>query len=207
MKAKLFFIFLSGVFSLTLWAQEYLGADILYEQGRYQEAVKVCLAELGETPKRIDAYCYIVWSYFALKQYEESYEWAKKGREIAWTDRRMIFAAGESLYFLGRNQEALKYFEDYAVFVTTTYNKDKSYHYMGEIFIRLGEFNNADIAFSTAVHFNSKNAVWWARLGYAREMAGDYTWSLDAYENALQLNPTLSEAKQGKERVSRLLNA
>ncbi len=62
---------------------------------------------------------------------------------------------------------------------------------MGEIFIRLGQYNNADIAFSTALHFEGQNARWWARLGYARETGGDYANAQAAYENALKLNSGL----------------
>jgi cytochrome c-type biogenesis protein CcmH/NrfG len=44
-----------------------------------------------------------------------------------------------------------------------------AYYYMGEIYLRLGRFGHADIAFSTALQYSSGNAKWWARLGYARE--------------------------------------
>lgn len=189
----------------VLQGQERHGADILYDQGRYQEAIDVCLAELVETPKNINAFCYLTWSYSRLKKWDKALEYARKGMEVSRYDRRMIFAAGEALYYIGKNREALKHFEDYTVFVATTIRKDDVYYYMGEIYIRLGEFNNADIAFSTAVHYNSKNAYWLARLGYAREMAGDYEWSLDAYNKALQLNPNLAEAKQGKNRVLKFI--
>ena len=204
--ARVIYIIILSCCSFQLFTQERIGADILYEQGKYQEAISTCIRELEETPKNINAYCYLVWSYFALRKYNESYEYAKKGMEVARYDRRMIFGAAEALYHLGRNNEAMKYLEEYAVYVNRTLNKDMIYNYMGEIFIRLGEFNNADIAFSTAVYYDSKNPAWWARLGYAREMAKDYQWSLDAYENALKLNPNLTEAQQGRERVSKLIN-
>ena len=67
---------------------------------------------------------------------------------------------------------------------------DMVYYYMGEIFIRLGEFNHADISISTALYHNPNIARWWSRLGYAREMASDYTYALDAYRKALRLNAT-----------------
>lgn len=72
---------------------------------------------------------------------------------------------------------------------------------MGEIFIRLGEFNHADIAISTALYHSPNIVRWWARLGYAREMAQEYNWAIDAYQKALQLNATFTEAERGIERV------
>ena len=44
--------------------------------------------------------------------------------------------------------------------------------------------------------------AWWTRLGYAREMAGNYAESLIAYEEALKLNPQKTDAIRGKERVA-----
>ena len=71
---------------------------------------------------------------------------------------------------------------------------------MGEIFIRLGEYNHADMAFTTAVYHSPNTARWWARLGYAREMARDYQFALEAYDKSLQLNPSLTEAlREGKD--------
>lgn len=200
-----FFIILFCFCTVFVDAQERVGADTLYEEGKYQEAVNICLEELKETPKNINAYCYLVWSLLKLKNYQDAYKYSLDGMDIARYDRRMIMAAGEALYYLGRNREALKYFEEYVVYINVPVRKDDVNYFMGEIYIRLGEFNNADIAFSTAVHYNSKNSYWFARLGYAREMAKDYKWAMDAYDKALQLNPTLGEAKLGKERVLKLI--
>jgi hypothetical protein len=51
------------------------------------------------------------------------------------------------------------------------------------------------------VYHTDSVARWWARLGYAREMAEDYRYSLTAYNKALELNSRLSDAIRGKERV------
>ncbi len=95
----------------------------------------------------------------------------------------------------------MRYFEEYASLVQTGGRIDVVYYYMGEIFIQIGEFNHADIALTTALYHSPNVARWWARLGYAREMAEDYRWSLDAYDKALKLNPSYPEAIRGKNRV------
>ena len=43
---------------------------------------------------------------------------------------------------------------------------------------------------------------WWARLGYAREMAGNYIEAINAYDEALRLNSSSYDASRGRERVS-----
>ena len=76
---------------------------------------------------------------------------------------------------------------------------------MGECYIRLKEFQNADIAISTAVYYEQNNALWWARLGYARELANDLKWASDAYGRALKLDPSLGDAQRGKDSVDKKL--
>ena len=72
---------------------------------------------------------------------------------------------------------------------------------MAEIYVRLGKFNHADIAFSQAVKTEPLNDAWWTRLGYVREMTKNYKLSVVAYEKAISLNNLNTEAKRGKERV------
>ena len=43
--------------------------------------------------------------------------------------------------------------------------------------------------------------AWWIRLGYAREMAGNYLESLEAYDEALRLNSSSVDASRGRDRV------
>ena len=76
---------------------------------------------------------------------------------------------------------------------------------MGECYISLKEYQNADIAISAAVYYEQNNAQWWARLGWARELANDFKWSSEAYARALKLDPALTDALQGRERVDKKL--
>ena len=47
---------------------------------------------------------------------------------------------------------------------------------------------------------------WWVRLGYAREMAGNYYEAMAAYDEALRLNSSSIDASQGRVRISAKLN-
>ena len=114
-------------------------------------------------------------------------------------------ADSKALFYLGRQVEALRYFEEYAAISPTGGRIDSVYYFMGEIFIQQGRYNNADIALSTALYHSPNVADWWARLGYAREKGGDFQWSLEAYNKALALNPNLVDAVRGRSRVERQL--
>ena len=173
----------------------------LYREGRYEEAIRVCREELEIMPKRMDAYVVMGWSLLQLNRYDQAIEEARRGYAISPSDFRIIEILGEAYYYKGNNQLALNFLEQYAVLAPTGDRIDKVYYLMGEIFIRLEEYNHADISLSTALYHSPSIATWWSRLGYAREMAADYKWAIDAYEKALQLNAGFTEARRGIERV------
>ena len=186
-------------------AQEKPDALAMYLEGRYEEAIQVCLAEIEALPRNMDSYVVMGWSLIELERYEEALEQAQKALSVSPYDPRVAEIAGESLFHLGENQEALKHFEQYVFIAPTGGRIDRVYYFMGEIFIRLGQYNNADIALSTALHFDESVARWWSRLGYAREMGEQYQWAMEAYENALRLNPNLMEARDGLASVKKKL--
>jgi tetratricopeptide (TPR) repeat protein len=201
----IFIFFICTVIQFSMIAEEHPDALVLFKEGKYAEAEKVCLSELEETPKRLDSYVVLGWALLKQKKYSDAAKYAEKAFKISRYDKRIIYTAAEAYYYLGDNAKALKYCEEYATIAPTDKNIRLIYYYMGEIFIRLGQFNNADIAFSTALHYDNKVADWWAKLGYAREMGKDYEAALEAYENALKLNPDHSEAKRGKNNIEQML--
>lgn len=204
-KFLLVLIFFLGVL-VYIPAQEYLDALQLYRTGKYDQAIDVCKEELKTMPKRMDSYVVLAWSLLRSKKYQEALDYGKKAYDLTPGDYRIIEILGEAYYYLGNNQESLRYLEEYAAVAPTGDRIELVYYLMGETFIRLGEYNHADIAFSAALYHYPNSAYWWARLGYAREMAKDYSWALDAYNKALKLNANQIEALRGKERVSKELD-
>jgi tetratricopeptide (TPR) repeat protein len=207
MKRRIFTISLYlAVIILSAQSQDRPDALASYNIGNYAGAVEICLAEIQAAPESRDSYAVLCWSFISLKQYEEAFEYAAKAYAFAPNDPRIIEVLGEANYFLGRNLEALGLFEKYAVIADTGGRIDRVYYLMGEVFIRLGEYNHADIAFSTALYHSPNISAWWGRLGYAREMASDFANSLEAYNKALALNPNLLDADRGRTRVQSALN-
>ncbi len=198
-----FTLLLVGPFSVS--AQDKVDAVELYRTGDYVGAIEVCRKELEEMPNRMDAHAVLGWSLVNLKRYQEALESSQQAFQISRYDPRVIETAGEALFYLGRQVEALRYFEEYAAISPTGGRIDSVYYFMGEIFIQQGRYNNADIALSTALYHSPNVADWWARLGYAREKSEDFQWSLEAYNKALALNPNLADAVRGRSRVEQQL--
>jgi tetratricopeptide (TPR) repeat protein len=187
---------------VLLAAQERPDALAMYRQGEYEKAISVCLNELEASPRNMNSFTVLGWSLIALKRYQDALDYGMQGLDISRYDHRVVEIVAEANFYLGNNLESLKYFEEYTVLAPTGDRIGIVYFFMGEIFIRIGEYSHADIAFSTAVYHRPNIARWWARLGYAREMAEDFIFAMEAYDQALKLNPSLSDALRGKERAA-----
>ena len=190
--------------SSTIFAQsQRQDALVLYHNGKYKEAIQVCEEELKENPKRVDSYVVMCWSLVRNRQYAEAEQRAADGLEVSPYDLRLIEINGEAKYYLGKNDGAMEQFEKYVSGAPESGARvGSAYYFMGEIYIRQARYQHADIALSAAVKKEPLLDNWWGRLGYAREMAGNYYESLAAYDEALRLNPSSIDASRGRDRVN-----
>jgi tetratricopeptide (TPR) repeat protein len=207
MRARLLFGAFLFIFCLSAFSQN-RPPDALaeYRAGNFERSVQICRDEITENPNNLEAHVVICWSLIRLNRYEEALTYARAGRALHRFDVRVIQILGEIHYFMGLNNEALQYFQEYASLAPEGQRIDVVYYYMGEIYIRQGKFRHADIALSTAVHWVPGNAAWWVRLAYTRENAGDLSSAIEAYERALSLNPQLNDAQRGLDRIRRAMS-
>jgi tetratricopeptide (TPR) repeat protein len=189
-----------------LLAQTKADALALYRVGKYTEAADVCLAEIQENPGNVESHVVLAWSLVAAKRYDEAASWAEKGRSLSKYDPRLIEIHAEAQYWRGQNDAALRLFQEYISYAPNGSRISLVYYFMGEIYLRLAKYRHADMAFSAALQLETLNAPWWVRLGYAREMAKEYRYAVEAYARAIELNPNLQDAVKGKERATSKLN-
>jgi tetratricopeptide (TPR) repeat protein len=178
-----------------------------YRAGNFERSAQICRDEITDEPNNLEAHVVLCWSLIRLNRYEEALRYARAGRALHRFDVRIIEILGEIHYYMGLNNEALQYFQEYASLAPEGQRIDVVYYFMGEIYIRQGRFRHADIALSTAVHWVPGNASWWVRLAYTRENAGDLASAIEAYERALALNPQLADAQRGLDRIRRAMGA
>ena len=193
--------------TIPAFAQDKPDALELYRANKFAEAIKVCQQGLEESPKNIDSHVVLGWSYLRLKRYQEALDIGQKASTINPNDPRVVQIIGEADVFLGKIGDALQNLQEYVALRPNGDRIARVFWLMGECFISLKEFQNADIAISTAVYYEQNNAQWWARLGYARELASDLKWASDAYARALKLDPGLEDASRGKDRVDKKLKS
>jgi tetratricopeptide (TPR) repeat protein len=176
-----------------------------YRQKNFERSVQICKDEIAANPNNLESHVVICWSLIQLGRYDEALRYASTARSLSRYDARVAEILGEIYFHQGNNSEALRYFQEYVTIAPTGARIEQGYFFIGEIYIRTGKFRHADIALSTAVHYWPGNAVWWTRLAYARENAGDYIQAIEAYEKALSLNSQLADARRGLERVRQTL--
>ena len=178
-------------------------ALVLYNNGKYAEAISVCSQEIEENPNRIESYVVMCWALVRNKQYSEAEQRANDGLALSPYDLRLIEILGEARYYLGKNNGAMEQFQKYVASAPESGRRvGTAYYFMGEIYIRQARYQHADISLSAAVKKEPLIEKWWIRLGYAREMAGNYSQAVEAYEEALRLNSSSVEAERGRSRVS-----
>jgi tetratricopeptide (TPR) repeat protein len=178
-------------------------ALFLYQNGDYTGAANICEAELSSDPSRIESYVVLCWSLLKNKQYAEAEQRAADGLQVSQYDLRLIEVLGEAKYYLGKNSGALEQFQKYVASAPESAARvGAAYYFMGEIYIRQARYQHADISLSAAVKKEPLLDRWWTRLGYAREMAGNYYEAVSAYDEALRLNSASADALSGKSRVS-----
>jgi len=191
--------------AVLAYAQDKPDALELYRANKFEDAIRVCQQELVESPRSIDSHVVMGWSYLKLKRYQDALNIAQKAAGINPNDPRVIEILGESLAFLGRTGDALKNLEEYVALRPDGDRIARVYWLMGEVYISLKEYQNADIAISTALYYEQNNSQWWTRLGWSRELAGDWKMAADAYGHALKLDPNLVDAQRGMDRVNQKL--
>ena len=191
---------LVGVLVVNLAAQE-RDALGMFRQGRYNDSIEITTEELRQDPSNRDAMAVQGWSLVALGRYREAAELADRGLSFAPRDYRLVFIKAEAEFNQGNYQESLRFLERYADIVPRGSRIADAYYFMGVILAELGEFRNADVAFSTAVYLAAGNASWWVQLGEVRENLADFPAAEQAFDRALQLNPGATAARAGLDRV------
>ena len=195
----------SFLFPHSLYAQNRPDALQEYRNGNFERSIEICKNEIAANPRNIESHVVLCWSLIRLGRYSEAMTYARAGRNISRYDVRIAEILGEICYYQGQNNEALQYFQEYVNLAPEGTRIDTVYYFLGEVYIRLGRFRHADIALTTAVHWVPGNAMWWTRLAYARENAGDLKEAVTAYEKALSLDSQLSDARRGLDRCRQAL--
>jgi tetratricopeptide (TPR) repeat protein len=171
------------------------------EAGRYyNDAVRICLDEINQNSTNMDSYTVLTWTLQRQRRYAEVISWGERGLRINGNDYRIVETMGEAYFYLNRFEDSLRFMQRYVNSVPQGERSSVAYFFIGEIFRLQRKFFKADIAYTTACRLDPGSALWWYRLGSVRESVGDLSPAIEAYQQALRLNPNYREAREGLER-------
>jgi len=169
----------------------------------YEQAIRICNEEISQNNANRDTYTALTWSLLRQRKYSDVITWGERGLRIYSDEYRIIETMGEAYFYTEDYESSLRYMQRYVNYNPHGDRVSIAYFFTGEIYRLQQKYYLADMAYSTAVRLQPDIALWWYRLGLAREYCGEPIPSAEAYQRALRLNPGYQAAVDGLNRVSR----
>ena len=167
----------------------------------YNEAVRQCLEEVSGSTASRTTYTVLTWTLQRQKKYNEVITWGERGLRVFSDEYRLVEIMGEAFFYLADYPRSLSYMQRYTNALPQGDRVSVAYFFSGEIYRLTQKYRHADIAYTTALRFEPNLALWWYRLGSVREEIGEKSSAIDAYQQALRINPNYNEAKNGIARL------
>ncbi|MBE6349456.1 MAG: tetratricopeptide repeat protein [Spirochaetaceae bacterium] len=168
----------------------------------YSEIVRICKDEISRNVTPSENYVVLGWTLIRLERYNDAIRICQEGLKIAPTEYRHNETMGEAYFYLNRYNESIKMFETYLGALPNGVHSATALFFLGEIYRLTSKFEHSDIAYSAALRKEPSIPLWWYRLGRTREAAGKNKEALEAYQKALKLRPSFSDAQEAINRLS-----
>jgi tetratricopeptide (TPR) repeat protein len=169
----------------------------------YDEAVRICMEEISRNRATGDSYAVLTWTLRRQQKYADVITWGERGLRLYDSDYRIVETMGEAYFYLDNYDASLRFMQRYVNALPQGERASVAYFFIGEIYRLTRRYRLADIAYTTAIHLAPGTALWWYRLGTVREAVEDFAAAVDAYEQALKINPNYREASEGRTRSQR----
>jgi tetratricopeptide (TPR) repeat protein len=190
----------------ALWNYQ-TGRDLEYRnrmneaEAYYNEAVRICQDEVSRNEAARETYTVITWTLRRQTKYADVITWGERGLRQYPDEYRIVETMGEAYFYLGDYNRSLLFMQRYTNAVPQGERTSVAYFFIGEIFRLTKKYRHADIAYTTAVRLEPGLPLWWYRLAEVREASGDKTPAVEAYQQAIRLNPAYREAIEGLARL------
>ena len=167
----------------------------------YNEAIRICLEELSRNAATRETYAAITFTMQRQGRFADVINWGEQGLRLYPDEYRIMEIMGEALFYLNDYERSLIFMQRYANALPEGERVSVAFFFIGEIYRLTQKYHHADIAYTTALRFEPGLALWWYRLGSVREQVGDRSPAIEAYQQALRLNPNYGEARSGLNRL------
>ncbi|MDR2476648.1 MAG: tetratricopeptide repeat protein, partial [Treponema sp.] len=148
-----------------------------------------------------DTYTVITWTLQRQGKYADVITWGERGLRAYPGEFRIVETMGEAFFYLGNYNRSLLSMQRYTNALPQGDRVSVAYFFIGEIYRLTQKYLHADIAYTTAVQHEPGHSLWWYRLATVREQIGDKNPALEAYRQAVKINPNYREAREGLTRL------
>jgi tetratricopeptide (TPR) repeat protein len=169
----------------------------------YNEAIRICQDEVARNIATRETYTVITWALRRQNKHSDVITWGERGLRLFSDEFRIMQTMGESWFYLGNYDRSLSYMQRYTNALPRGERSSISYFFIGEIYRLTEKFRHADIAYTTAVRLEPDIPLWWYRLATVREASGDRIQAIEAFQQAIKLNPDYQNAIDGLARLQR----
>ncbi|MDR2102693.1 MAG: tetratricopeptide repeat protein, partial [Treponema sp.] len=143
----------------------------------------------------------LTWTLRRQQKYAEVITWGERGLQLFGSDYRIIETMGEAYFYLDNYDQSRRFMQRYVNALPQGERASVAYFFIAEMYRLTEKFRLADIAYTTAVRLEPNIALWWYRLGSVREALGDRGPAIEAYQQAVKLNPQYREAAESLARL------
>ena len=175
----------------TLIAQKWDEANRLYEQGKYNEAVKLCNEVIALDPNYDKAYYIRGIAYDDLNDSDRAI--ADYTKAIALDPNFAV-----AYYNRGRAYDDLKDYNsaiaDYTKAIALDPNYAAAYNNRGSAYLNLKKYTRTLVDYTKAIALNPNYAEAYYNRGIAYASLKDYTGAIDDYTTAIALDPNFAMA-------------
>jgi tetratricopeptide (TPR) repeat protein len=171
----------------------------LWSAGKFKESIQNLEAEKKQFPDRSNIYVIMAWDYRDLRDFTSMENISLEGLKISTNDARMLKNLGEAYHAQKRYSEAAATFEKYLKYKNTWSDPyiPYAYYYIGVDYFYLNQNRKADIALSSANHYNPKNYNTLILLAEIKEKLGEFKNSFNLFTQANQIQPNTQRALDG----------
>ena len=163
----------------------------------YSQAVQICSNEISRNIATSETYTTLTWTLQRQRKYQDVITWGERGLRLHAEEYRILETMGEAYFYIDDYDQSLRFMQRYVNAEPRGERTSVAYFFIGEVYRLRKQFRHADIAYSTAVRLEPGVALWWYRLGMVREAVEDFSQAINAYEQAVKLNPNYREANDG----------
>lgn len=165
----------------------YRKGNIFCDLKQYDKAAELYVKAIEKDPNDVDYYGGASYAYSKMEKFELSLEYANRGILVDKNDAYIHFRKGWALQELGKMESAIKSYEKCIEYNESYFD---AYANISYCYSKIGDMKKSILYANKAILINKDYAYAHYRKGWGLHFLGKFEDAIEAYESALELDPT-----------------